>query len=187
MERKELASTVQAPRTEGQDMDKPANGKPSDKLDLKGLTESLLTEQSTLTLATAQGDTPWAAAVYYVNRGFTLYFFSDPASRHIQESLRSGQASGAISVPASTWKEIRGIQASGIISLVPPGLESIQSLRAYLKKYPFTKDFFDSSQELNLSAIMNKFKVRLYRFQPSILYYLDNHIRFGFRERVELA
>lgn len=182
-----MALSVRVSHTEGQDMDKSANRISSDKLDLKGLTEGLIREQSTLTLATAQGDTPWAAAVYYVNREFTLYFFSDPASRHIQESLRSGQASGAISVPASTWKEIRGVQASGIISLVPPGLESIQSLRAYLKKYPFTKEFFDSNQELNLSAIMNRFKVRLYRFQPSVLYYLDNHIRFGFRERVELA
>ncbi len=167
-------------------MDKSTTETPSDNLDLKSLTERLLTEQSTLTLATAQADKPWAAAVYYVSRGFTLYFFSDPASRHIQESLKSSQASGAISVPASTWKEIRGIQTSGTISLVPPGMESIQSLRAYLKKYPFTKDFFNSKQELNLSAIMNRFKVRLYRFQPSVLYYLDNHIRFGFRERVEL-
>jgi hypothetical protein len=167
-------------------MDKSTTETPSDNLDLKSLTERLLTEQSTLTLATALADKPWAAAVYYVSRGFTLYFFSDPASRHIQESLKSSQASGAISVPASTWKEIRGIQTSGTISLVPPGMESIQSLRAYLKKYPFTKDFFNSKQELNLSAIMNRFKVRLYRFQPSVLYYLDNHIRFGFRERVEL-
>ena len=167
-------------------MDKSTTETPSDNLDLKSLTERLLTEQSTLTLATAQADKPWAAAVYYVSRGFTLYFFSDPASRHIRESLKSSQASGVISVPASTWKEIRGIQASGTISLVPPGMESIQSLRAYLKKYPFTKDFFNSKQELNLSAIMNRFKVRLYRFQPNVLYYLDNHIRFGFRERVEL-
>ena len=167
-------------------MSKTKNEKLPDKRDLRSLAERLISEQSTLTIATAEGDTPWAAAVYYVNRGFNLYFFSDPSSRHIKESLSSGQASGAISVPASTWQEIRGIQASGIISLVPPGLESIQSLRAYLKKYPFTKEFFDSDQELNLSAIMNRFKVRLYRFQPSILYYLDNHIRFGFRERVEL-
>jgi uncharacterized protein YhbP (UPF0306 family) len=167
-------------------MDKSANGIPPDKPDLKSLAERLIEEQSTLTIATADGDTPWAAAVYYANRGFTLYFFSDPASRHIQEALKSGQASGAISVPASTWKEIRGVQTFGTISLVPPGLESIQSLRAYLKKYPFTKDFFESNQELNLSAIMNRFKVRLYRFQPSVLHYLDNHIRFGFRERVEL-
>lgn len=163
------------------------SGNSSDKRDLKRLAEKLISEQSTLTIATAHGNISWAAAVYYVNRGFNLYFFSDPSSRHIQESLSSGQASGAISVPASTWQDIRGIQTSGIINLVPPGLESIQSLRAYLKKYPFTRDFFDSDQALSLSAIMKRFKVRLYRFQPSIMYYLDNHIRFGFKERVELA
>jgi len=157
------------------------------KEDLIARAKNLIFEQSTLTLATARKDIPWAAAVYYVSRGFTLYFFSDPASRHIQESLKSGQVSGAISVPASSWQDIRGIQASGKITLVSSGLESIQVLRAYLKKYPFTKDFFESKEKLNLDAIVSRFKVRLYRFQPSLLYYLDNSIRFGFRECVEIS
>jgi uncharacterized protein YhbP (UPF0306 family) len=147
----------------------------------------VITEQNTLTLATARLDIPWAAAVYYVNREFTLYFFSDPKSRPIQESLKSTRASVVISVPASTWQEIRGVQASGIVSSVPIGLESIQAFGAYLKKYLLTKEFFNSNQDINLSAIMNKFKVKLYWFQPSLLYYLDNSICFGFRERVELS
>ena len=157
------------------------------KQELKSLTERLITEQNTLTLATTRTEIPWAAAVYYVNRKFTLYFFSDPTSRHIQESQSSGQASGVISAPVSTWQEIRGVQASGKVSTVPPSLESIQILRAYLKKFPFTKEFFDSNQNINLELIMKRFKVKLYRFQPTLLYYLDNSIRFGFRERVELS
>jgi len=28
--------------------------------------------------------------------------------------------------------------------------------------------------------------VRLYRFKPKLVYYLDNSIRFGFREEVKL-
>jgi len=28
--------------------------------------------------------------------------------------------------------------------------------------------------------------VRLYRYQPELLYYMDNRIRFSFRERLEL-
>ena len=167
-------------------MNKSSKESSPNKQDLKSLAERLIREQNTLTLATARSDIPWAAAVYYVNREFTLYFFSDPASRHVQESMKNGQASAAISVPSSTWQDIRGVQASGIVRSVPPGLESIQALRTYLKKYPFTRDFFDSNEDINLSAIINKFKVRLYRFQPSLLYYLDNRIRFGFRERVEL-
>ena len=164
-----------------------AKGSAPDGQELKDLAKRLIAEQNTLTLATALQNIPWAAAVYYVNREFTLYFFSDPASRHIRESMNSGQASAAISVPASTWKEIRGIQASGVVSAVSPGLESINALRAYLKKYPFTKEFFDSNQDINLDAIVKKFKVRLYRFQPTLLYYMDNGIRFGFRKNVELS
>ena len=168
-------------------MDKSAKDLDPHRQDLIILAEMLIKEQNTLTLATARVDIPWAAAVYYVNREFTLYFFSDPKSRHIKESLKSNRASVAISVPASTWQEIRGVQASGIVSSVPIGLESTQAFGAYLKKYPFTKDFFNSNRDINLSGVMNKFKVKLYRFQPSLLYYLDNSIRFGFRERVELS
>ena len=49
------------------------------KEELIARAKNLIFEQSTLTLATARKDIPWAAAVYYVSRGFTLYFFSDPA------------------------------------------------------------------------------------------------------------
>ena len=87
---------------------------PSDQ-ELKRLAEDLIVGQNTMTLATAQYNTAWAAPVYYVSIEFKLYFFSDPTSRHIQESMESDQASAAIFSPASTWQEIRGVQMSGNI------------------------------------------------------------------------
>ena len=158
---------------------------PSDQ-ELKRLAEDLIMGQNTMTLATAQNNTAWAAPVYYVSIEFKLYFFSDPTSRHIQESMKSDQASAAIFYPASTWQEIRGVQMSGNIRSISLGLESLKALRAYLKKFPFTKEFFDSNQQMNLDAFVKRFRVKLYRFQPILLYYLDNQIRFGFRERVPL-
>ena len=158
---------------------------PSDQ-ELKRLAEDLIVGQNTMTLATAQYNTAWAAPVYYVSIEFKLYFFSDPTSRHIQESMESDQASAAIFSPASTWQEIRGVQMSGNIRWISAGLESLKVLHAYLKKFSFTKEFFDSNQEMNLDAFVKRFRVRLYRFQPILIYYLDNQIRFGFRERVSL-
>jgi uncharacterized protein YhbP (UPF0306 family) len=154
--------------------------------ELRSLAQDLIVGQSTMTLATAQKNVSWAAPVYYASIGFKFYFFSDPKSRHIQECTESDQASAAIFFPASTWQEIRGIQMSGRIHPLSIGLESFQALRAYLKKYPFTKDFFDSDQQMNLDDFVKRFKVKLYRFQPALLYYSDNKIRFGFRERVPL-
>ena len=153
---------------------------------LKKLAVDLIDTQSTMTLATAKGSVAWAAPVYYVFFKSYFYFFSDPTSRHIQESLASGQASSSIYANASTWQGIRGIQMSGKMETVGPGLGTIQVIHAYLKKFPFTKDFFKPGQDLSLDAFVKRFKVKLYRFKPTLVYYLDNSIRFGFREEVRL-
>ena len=152
--------------------------------DLKNLAEGLIKAQSTMTLATARENIPWVAPVYYVYLKYYFYFFSDPTSRHIQESLAGNQASSAIYAPASTWKEIRGIQMSGSVENISPGLEAIEAVRVYLKKFAFTKDFFTPGQSLDLSTFTSRFRVKLYRFKPSLIYYMDNSIRFGFREEV---
>ena len=155
--------------------------------ELKNLAEDLIKAQSTMTLATARENIPWAAPVYYAYLKYCFYFFSDPASRHIQESLAGNQASSAIYAPASTWQEIRGIQMSGSVENISPGLEAIEAVRAYLKKFAFTKDFFTPGQALDLSAFTSRFRVKLYRFKPSLIYYMDNSIRFGFREEIIIA
>jgi uncharacterized protein YhbP (UPF0306 family) len=154
--------------------------------DLRRLAEELINDQSTMTLATARENLAWAAPVYYAFVKPCFYFFSDPLSRHIQESLKSGQASSAIHATASTWQGIRGVQMSGAVENVSPSLEAVAALRAYLKKFSFTRDFFARGEQMDLVAFTKRFRVKLYGFKPTLVYYLDNGIRFGFRERIEL-
>jgi len=154
--------------------------------ELRKRAEELIKEQNTMTLSTAVKDVAWAAPVYYTNLGFVFYFFSDPNSRHVQEALASRQAAAAIFHQSSTWKEIRGIQMSGTLHPLFPGLESLRALRAYLKKFPFAQDFFSSGDTLDLEGFAKRFRVRLYRFQPLLFYYMDNRIRFSFRENIRL-
>jgi hypothetical protein len=154
--------------------------------ELRKLAEELIREQNTMTLCTAFKDVAWAAPVYYANLVFTFYFFSDPGSRHVQEALASRQAAATIFHQSSTWKEIRGIQMSGALHPLSPGLESLRALRAYLKKFPFTLEFFGTGEKLDLDGFAKRFRVRLYRFQPDLFYYMDNRIRFSFREKIKL-
>jgi uncharacterized protein YhbP (UPF0306 family) len=161
------------------------NPPPTDQ-QLRKLAEDLMKEQNTMTFATASRDVAWAAPVYYTNLEFNFYFFSDPNSRHIQESLKSNQASATIFHQSSTWREIRGIQMSGTVSPVSVGMKALRVMRAYLKKFPFTEEFFDQGQKLDLEAFAKRFRVRLYCFKPDLVYYMDNRIRFSFREKVPL-
>jgi uncharacterized protein YhbP (UPF0306 family) len=158
---------------------------PSEK-ELRHLAEDLVEGENTMTLATADSDVAWAAPVYYVFHKSAFYFFSDPASRHIQEAVKGGRASSSIHAAASTWKEIRGVQMSGSIQPVSAGLEAAQCMRAYLRKFPFTKEFFGPDQDMDLDGFSKRFRVRLYKFVPTLVYYLDNQIRFGFRGEVSL-
>ena len=154
--------------------------------EIKNLAVDLLTEQTTMTLATADMNRAWAAPVYYVFLKSAFYFLSDPKSRHIQESLQSGQASASVHAVASTWREIRGLQMTGSVLPVGAGREAIRALSAYLKKYPFTKEFFDKNTPLDLASFSKRFGVRLYKYIPALVYYLDNRVRFAFREEVRL-
>lgn len=147
----------------------------------------LIENQYTMTLSTSLQGTPWAAPVYYVNLDFRFYFFSDPRSRHIQESQTANQAAAAIFHQSNSWREIRGVQMSGRIASLWPGLESLRAVRAYLKKFPFTEEFFDSKDQLDLEGFSKRFRVRFYCFRPDLVYYLDNRIRFSFRERLVLS
>jgi uncharacterized protein YhbP (UPF0306 family) len=156
------------------------------ELELKNLAGRLAAGQTTMTLATAGENVAWAAPVYYVFSKSAFYFLSDPESRHIREALKSGQASSAVFAQASTWKEIRGLQMTGCIRTVAVGREALQALRAYLKKYPFTREFFDKDAPLDLANFGERFGVKLYKFIPALVYYLDNQIRFAFREEVKL-
>lgn len=155
-----------------------------DDQDINRLALKLINEQSTMTLATARDNTAWAAPVYYVFYKSAFFFFSDPASRHIAEAAESGQAAAAIYPYADSWQGIKGIQMSGRIRQLAPGVTAIQAIRAYTRKFPFTTDFFEPGQAMNLDNFVKRFKVRFYRLEPDLLYYLDNSIKFGFREVV---
>jgi uncharacterized protein YhbP (UPF0306 family) len=157
-----------------------------DHQQLNSLALDLINQQSTMTLATARSSTAWAAPVYYVLHNAAFFFFSDPSSRHIKEALESKQASAAIYPYADTWQGIKGIQMSGRIRQLMPGVTAIKAVRAYTGKFPFTKDFFETGKAMTLENFIKRFKVRFYRLDPEIIYYLDNQIKFGFREKITL-
>ena len=156
-------------------------------LSLEIKARELIASQSTMALATARNAQAWAAPVYYVFYGGSFYFFSTPDSRHIVEADDSGQAAAAIYPFVSSWQDIRGIQMSGEIKKAGLGLTAIHALKLYIEKYPFVREFFDPGQDLDLEEFNKRFRVRFYRFRPNLVYYMDNTIRFGFREAITLG
>ncbi|XPS90287.1 putative pyridoxamine-phosphate oxidase [Desulfosarcina variabilis str. Montpellier] len=161
------------------------NATPPVEKEYKEQALSLIEELSTLTLATSDAESVWAAPVYFVFYKNAFFFFSDPESLHITQSQADRPVAAAIHASSNTWQGIRGLQMAGRIKSVRPGITAVQALRAYIKKFPFTRDFFEDGQSLDLVGFSKRFRVKLYCFAPQRAYYLDNSIRFGFRTEIQ--
>ena len=139
-----------------------------------------------MTLASCQRNFPWAAAVFFANDGFDLYFFSNPRSRHGVNIAANRKVSAAIHEDYRHWREIRGIQLEGHAELLRSRKLRARFWEVYRKKFPFVEDFFREGplrEELRSKLA----GIRLYRLVPTTAWYLDNSRGFGHREKLELS
>lgn len=146
--------------------------------------KKLLAEAPAMTLATAAANQAWAAPVYYAVRGPGLYFFSSRESRHIREAEASGQAACAIHGPDVSWKTLTGLQMTGKIQPADGKIEAAGAIIAYLRKFPFVKEFFSGLSDPGLIEFSSRFHAELYVFLAESIYFMDNSVRFGFRESI---
>mgnify|MGYP000200477973 CR=1 FL=1 len=145
----------------------------------------LIGNESVLTLATCDDAGPWSAPVYFVCLGGGFYFFSSPQSRHIQQAMRSGKASASLFCQADSWQTIRGIQMEGGMGRISDPTLSLKVISAYLKSFPFTRDFFPAIRKPDPKTFFDRFKVKLFAFMPTEVYYVDNRYGFGNRQKIE--
>jgi uncharacterized protein YhbP (UPF0306 family) len=130
-----------------------------------------------MTLATHGSAGPWAAAVFYVNDGFTLYFLSAPATRHARDMAANPRVAATIQEDYDDWTRIRGVQLEGEACQLA-GEEAEQARRLYGEKYPIVAGPSPAAIATALA------KVRWYRVTPAQLYFVDNSAGFGHRDRI---
>ncbi len=163
----------------------PHLGAPADpQADLRARVRAHLRERHSLTLATSGPEGPWAAAVYFAADGLSLYFLSDPASRHCRDLTADPRVAATVHEDVRSWQDIRGLQLSGRAEAVSSEAEAGRAWDSYLAKFPFvsalrTADGFE---------IMGRaVTARLYRITPDRLFFLDNRAGFGGRRELDLA
>lgn len=135
-----------------------------------------LRNHQVMTLATSGGDGIWAAAVFYVNDGFDLYFLSAGHTRHARHIAANGRVAATIQEDYAGWEAIKGIQLEGTARSLE-GAERETAILLYEEKYPFVAR---ADQELQAALA----RVDWYRLRPTALYFIDNSRGFGFRDRV---
>ncbi len=139
---------------------------------------------NTMTLATAAGDLPWAATVFYASDGLRLYFFSAPESRHCQNIAANGRVAVTIQEDYQDWRKIKGIQLEGRAELVDGVVAKGKAMAIYALKYPeVIKLFTDPTSGVFHKAFL---KVKFYCVVPEKLFFIDNAQGFGKRQELLL-
>ncbi len=147
---------------------------------LRRTVRAYLAAHNVLSLATHGPEGPWAASVFYVHLGWTLYFLSAPGTQHSQNLAARPHVAATINPDHSDWREIRGVQLEGTAALVASDGERAAGLSAYRGKYAFLDQATGTSLEQALE------RVQLYRIVPSRLLFVDNSKEFGHREEVDV-
>lgn len=149
----------------------------------KGVRE-FLAAHTTLTLATVNDDgTPHACDLFYVHLGTTLYFLSDPKTRHAQNLAREPRVSVTIHGEARGWQEIRGVQMVGVAARVTSRAERARAFAAYIRKYVFVRAMLPRVEMLG--HVHPTFGVvELYKIVPRWVRWIDNTQGWGYKRTV---
>lgn len=137
---------------------------------------------NTMTLATCQGDVPWAATVFFASESLRLYFFSAPDSRHCQNLTANPRVAVTIQEDYKDWRRIKGIQLEGKVVLVDGLSEKAKAMAAYARKYPEIIELFRNPASGGLYKAF--LKVKFYCVIPEKLFYIDNEQGFGKRQEL---
>ncbi|MFC1870184.1 pyridoxamine 5'-phosphate oxidase family protein [Chloroflexota bacterium] len=169
-----------------------------DNLKLKEKVLQYLREHNTMTIATAQGGSPWAASVFYANDSFTLYFLSDPESRHSKEIAGNPVVAVTVNEDYHDWRKIKGIQMEGRVDLITDEDGLAKAVATYVKKYSFTAAYLKliSSPFPRVVGYLDKLlsklpfvpglpttaNIKFYRMTATSVRFIDNEKGFGHHE-----
>ena len=145
-------------------------------------TLAYLHEHNVMTLATTGPHGLWAAAVFYVNDGFTLYFLSAPSSRHSLNIETLPGVSATIQEDYKDWREIKGIQIEGEARRID-GAEQAAAIARYGLKFPIVGNLASAPAEI----VKAMSRIVWYKVVPTRMYFIDNTLGLGHRDEVPLA
>jgi uncharacterized protein len=138
-----------------------------------------LASHRVMTLATHGDEGPWAAAVFYANVGFDLYFISSPGSRHIRNLAMASAAAATVQEDYADWRAIKGVQLEGAVEELA-GEDAVRAQALYGEKFPIVQH--TPATPAPIAAALDK--VCWYRLAAKRAYYIDNAAGFGHRDRV---
>ncbi len=149
--------------------------------ELKAAVLQLLGQHTVLSLATVGDEGPHGVSLMYAYDAYTLYWLSDPKTRHSHDLGKGKAATITIAGQYEDFKQIQGLQLKGIGSCLESGEEEKKAFKLLGERYEFLKTFSLGNLARHLGA------AAVYAFRPSTITMIDNTRGFGFKQTLNLT
>lgn len=144
--------------------------------DQKAQILSILDRADDMAVATLREDGwPQVTTVSFVNDWLDIYFGTSAQSQKAANIGRDGRVSGAVTLPYTTWDEIKGLSFAARAEPVsdPEEMERVASL--VLKKFPQVQKYVQGDPIDDLAV---------FRLRPAVVSLLDYSRGFGWSELI---
>jgi hypothetical protein len=149
--------------------------------DLADRIAALLDAHHVMSLATLGPDGPHAANLFYARDGFTLFWVSDPTSRHSAELDADGRVAATIARDHADFSMIRGLQVSGRARRLVDDAGRTRARGVLEARFPFLKMLSDDDVRDGYQ------RADFYRLDVVRFVLIDNTRGFGHKDVLEVA
>ena len=127
-----------------------------------------LAKHHCISLATSGPEGLWASTVFYVDKGFDLYFLSGAGTRHAKNIDANPRLAGTINDDVEDWLAICGAQLEGRAERVDDS-RCREVLEMFSRHYPFPEMCWWAE-----SGKVPRAEQRIYRIRPSRFLFYDH-------------
>jgi hypothetical protein len=149
--------------------------------DLAARIEAFLDAHHVMAVATVGEAGAHAASLMYARSGFTLYWTSDPQSRHSVHLEHEARVTATIAPDYTDFRVVRGLQIAGRAwRLAAPESEAARA--ALVARYAFLAELASGPPKLRAAFEQAAF----YALVPERITLIDNSRGFGHKETLAL-
>jgi len=136
-----------------------------------------------LSLATVADGAAHAASVMFAVEDLSLYWTSDPGTRHSLAIERNSRVAATVAPDYEDFRAIRGLQIAGRARRLSEAAEAAHARELLRRRFPFLREL--EAMPAALRAALDK--AAYYRLDPDTLTLIDNTRRFGDKRTLRIA
>jgi len=136
-----------------------------------------------VSLATVVEGAAHAASVMFALENFSLYWTSDPGTRHSLAIEREARVAATVAPDYSDFRLIRGVQIAGRARRLSAADEAAHARELLRGRFPFLREL--DALPAALRAALDK--TAYYRLDPDAIAWIDNTKGFGNRHTLRIS